>query len=97
MKKNIPESKKIMITYDETLQLITDKKSEECIISDKAPFFFILSSVLESYPEIGKQFPPGVLGFTVNGNPPENNTLLSDGDTIHFSIPSPGTHLIEGQ
>lgn len=97
MKNSIPEPQKILITYDKTLQLITEKDSEECIISKDAPFLFILGSVLESYPEIKKRFPPGVLGFTINGKPPENNTILKDGDTVHFTIPSSSKHIAEGQ
>ncbi len=95
--KELLGEQKITITYDKTLQLITDRESEECIISNRVPFFFILTSVLESYPEMQKRFPPGSLGFAINGKPPEVNTLLKDGDIIHFSIPSPGKHLVEGQ
>ncbi len=88
---------KIILTYDETLQLITNTASEECIISQNMYFFTLLASVLESYPEMKKRFPPGCLGFTVNGEPPGENTLLEDGDIIHFSIPHLGNHLIEGR
>jgi len=96
VKNRIPEPQKILITYDKTLQLITNKESEECIISKGAYFFFILASVLESYPEMKDKFPPGSLGFTVNGKPPNEDTLLKKGDIVHFSVPFIGDHLIEG-
>ncbi|MBA7609988.1 hypothetical protein ES703_17191 [subsurface metagenome] len=97
MKKNNYDHHKILITYDETLQLITNKESEECYISNRVYFFFILTSVLESYPEIKDKFPPGSLGFTVNGKPPCEDTMLKNGDVVHFSIPSLGNHMIEGR
>ncbi len=97
MNDDIFDSQKIIITYDRTLQLITNKETEECIVSKNTFFFFILASVLESYPEIKKSFPPGILGFTINGTAPENGTVLKDGDVVHFSVPQTGSHLVEGQ
>ncbi|OQX51712.1 MAG: hypothetical protein B5M53_10530 [Candidatus Cloacimonas sp. 4484_209] len=97
MNNRIFKAQRIVITYDRTLQLITDRESEECVVSQNTYFFFILASVLETYPEIKKRFPPGILGFTVNGVPPDDDTLLQDGDIVHFSIPTIGNYLIEGQ
>lgn len=91
------KSTKVFITYDKTLQLITEKDREECLISQNLSFLIFFQMVLESYPDIQKRFAPGVLGFAVNGHPPELDTELHDGDTIHFSVPHLGTHLIEGQ
>jgi molybdopterin converting factor small subunit len=88
---------KIIITYDETLQLITDKSSEECFISRNTLFFISLASILESYPEIKRRFPPGILGFTVNGEVPELDTILKEGDVVHFCVPQLGDHLVEGK
>ena len=93
----IPEGCEVVISYDKTLQLITEKEKEDCYISLNMPFFFLLSSVLESYPEIKERFPPGVLGFTVNGRAPDPDTVLKKGDKIHFQVPHLGDHLIEGQ
>jgi len=97
MNSGVFDSQKILITYDRTLQLITNKETEECIVSKSTYFFFILASVLESYPEMKRRFPPGILGFTVNGNAPEDGTILKDGDVVHFSVPSFGQHLVEAQ
>jgi hypothetical protein len=91
------EPQKVIVTYDKTLQLITEKEEEECFISPKLSFLIFFHMVLQSYPEIQKRFAPGVLGFTVNGKPPELDAKLQDGDTIHFSVPHLGDHLIEGQ
>lgn len=87
----------ILVTYDKTLQLITDKHQEECLVSPHLSFLLFLHIIFESYPEIQKQFAPGALGFTVNGRPPELDTELHDGDTVHFSVPHLGKHLIEGK
>ncbi len=88
---------RVIVMYDKTLQLITEKEQEECVISPHLSFPIFLHVILETYPQIQKQFAPGALGFTVNGHPPELDTMLHDGDMIHFSVPSLGKHLIEGQ
>lgn len=86
MVKGFPKPQAITVMYDEHLRLITGKAAEECVVSEGAPFFFLLSSVFQSYPQIEEKYPPGVLGFTVNGEPPEVDTVLKDGDIIRFLV-----------
>jgi len=84
--QNFPKPIKIKIFYDKALQAITGKAEEEMLASEGVPFMFILSSIFVSYPEIEKKYPPGVLGFTVNGRPPEDFSILEDGDEIAFVV-----------
>lgn len=92
MGSQFPKPQTITLLYDEHLRRITGRAAEECVVSEGAPFFFLLSSVLESYPNIREKYPPGVLGFTVNGEPPELETLLKEGDTVRFLVILPKHH-----
>jgi len=92
MGEGFPKSLAVTIMYDEHLRLITGKAAEECLLSEGAPFFFLLSSVLDCYPEIREKYPPGILGFTVNGEPPEMDTVLREGDIVRFLVVLPRYH-----
>jgi len=85
---DFPKPCKIRISYDKTLQKITGKKEEEAIVSDGIPFMIFLGTIFSSYPAIELKYPPGVLGFTVNGQPPDNFGILNDGDEIFFTVSS---------
>ena len=79
---------KVKILYDETLQKITGRKEEEAIVSEGIPFMIFLGTIFSSYPAIEVKYPPGVLGFTVNGKPPDDFRILNDGDEIFFTVSS---------
>ena len=74
------------IYYDLTLQQITGHFRERSMVNRGCPFIFVLQSVLMSYPEIEKQFPPGVLGFTLNGVSPGMMDALKEGDRVCFVV-----------
>ena len=86
MEREFPKPQSITIIYDQRLRFITGRPAEECVVSEGAPFSFLLSSVLESHPQIKERYPPGVLGFTVNGEPPEMDTILKEGDIVRFLV-----------
>ena len=79
---------KVKILYDETLQKITGRKEEEAIVSGGIPFMIFLGTIFSSYPAIELKYPPGVLGFTVNGRPPDDFEILNDGDEVFFTVGS---------
>ena len=81
---DFPKPIKIKIFYDEGLKEITGKDFEEAVVSEGVSFVNQLYFIFASYPEIQKKFPPGQLGFTVNGKPPRDFDILSDGDEIKF-------------
>lgn len=92
--KKVPEfrpdgSIEIRITYDETIQRLTNVAEDISYASPGASFLMILNSILFEHPEIRKKFPPGVLGIELNGGRPAADTLLQDGDRIHLLIPKP--------
>lgn len=76
----------ITISYDPCLQYITKKAKEEAMVNRGCPFMFILNCFLIDHPEVTKRYPPGVLGFTLNGRPPELSDGLKDGDLICFMV-----------
>lgn len=81
----------IKVRYDSVLHEITGKKEEVILVEQGAPFILILGIILKSYPVIGKKYPPGVLGFTLNGAPPEADTILREGDRLEFLVRDFGT------
>lgn len=86
MSKTIPGSIIITFQYDTHIQKITGKKEEPAIISENMPFVLLLSILFQSYPEIEKKYPPGTLGFTVNGIPPQEYDIMQNGDTVSLKV-----------
>ena len=80
----MPKAIRITVTYDSNLQRITGKEREESISSEGMPFGQFLFFLFKSYPEIQKAYPPGKLGFMLNGDPPRLDTILRDGDCLYF-------------
>ena len=76
----------ITVYYDSKLQLITGMPEERIMINQGCPFIFILQSIFMSYKEIQKKYPPGILGFTLNGEPPNPGTLLNEGDSVCLAV-----------
>ena len=85
---DFPKPCKIKISYDETLQEITGRSEEEAIISEGMSFILFLGTIFSSYPAIELKYPPGTLGFTVNGQPPDDFDALENGDEISFTVAS---------
>lgn len=71
---------------DTALQFITNYHHTRAMVNKGCAFAFILSCLLLDHPEIEERYPPGVLGFTLNGRVPEIDTPLNDGDKICFTI-----------
>ena len=83
----MPRSIKITVFYDSTLQKITGTESDPVFMSEWSTFVYLLKNVFISYPEIEKKYPPGQLGFIINGKPPTNPTTpLFDGDKVEFIV-----------
>ncbi|MCX6732900.1 MAG: hypothetical protein NTV98_05165 [Candidatus Roizmanbacteria bacterium] len=82
----MPPSITIQVTFDKTLQDITGKASHPVIMSQNAPFMFLLQNIFEEYPEIMEKYKPGEFGFTINGIPPKEYSPLFDGDVVAFKI-----------
>ena len=76
----------LTIRFDRELQKITSKEEHPAIINEGAPFSFLLMSVFAEYPEIENKYPPGTLGFTINGEPPKLYSPLFDGDVVSFFV-----------
>jgi len=76
----------ITIYYDERLQAVVGKAKERVFVNKGCPFGYMFQCVMVSYPEIEQHFPPGILGFTLNGVPPDVMDPLKDGDQICFLV-----------
>jgi len=75
---------KVDILYDEELLKITGKASEPAIISDNLQFVQFLNFIFTSYPEIQVKFPPGSIGFLVDGKAPQALDTFKDGDKLEI-------------
>ncbi|MBI5794025.1 hypothetical protein HZA87_02985 [Candidatus Uhrbacteria bacterium] len=80
----MPKAISLVITYDKNLQKIIGKQKEDSMSSEGMTFAQFMMFLFESYPEIPKQYPPGRLGFSVNGAPPQLHDILKDGDLLYF-------------
>ena len=83
---NMPKAIFLKVQYDKELQKITGKEEHPLAMSEGSTFAYLLQNIFMEYPELEKQYPPGVLGFSINGFPPKMYTPLFDGDTIIFSV-----------
>ena len=81
---NMPRAIHITISYDPNLQKITGKESETSMSSEGVTFQQFLFFLFSSYSEIQSTYPPGKLGFLLNGEPPRLDTILRDGDRLLF-------------
>ncbi|OHB25329.1 MAG: hypothetical protein A2542_01845 [Parcubacteria group bacterium RIFOXYD2_FULL_52_8] len=77
---------RLTVRYDTTLQKITGCAEESVFMGAGGTFLYLLQNVFMSHPEIQKKYPPGVLGFEVNGFPPKTYSPMFDGDVITFSV-----------
>ncbi|MBI3099303.1 MAG: hypothetical protein HYY93_13845 [Planctomycetes bacterium] len=77
------------ITYDRAVQEVTGRAEEPIALSDGCPFVMVLQAVFDRYPALAGRFPPGVLGFTLNGKPPSPDARVKGGDHIHLLVPTP--------
>ena len=80
----MPPSITITIQFDTELQKVTGTAGHPVVMSEAASFALLLISVMEEYPEIASSYPPGTLGFTLNGKRPETYSPLFHGDVVHF-------------
>ena len=76
----------ISIQFDAELQKLTGKEGHPVFMSEGANFMFLLMSVFEEYPEIQNKYPPGAIGFTINGTPPKLYSPLFDNDVVYFAV-----------
>lgn len=85
----MPTPTHVTIRYDKTLQSITGRPSDPIVLSEGAAFNYLLFNLFQSYPQIEQQYPPGTLGFVVNGRRPDEDTVLRDGDVVEFKVVEP--------
>lgn len=76
----------VFVKFDPVMEAITGQTEMKIIMSENAPFIFLLHSIFTSYPEIQRRYPPGKLAMALNGHPPTDYDLLQDGDRITFSV-----------
>lgn len=84
MSKDFLKPITVTLLYDKKIRRITGKRSEPAVVNEGMPFILMLSFIFKSYPEIEKRYPPGTLGLKVNGKPPQDFDILSDGDKVEL-------------
>ena len=82
----MPKAMFLQIQYDKELQKITGQEEHPMVMSEGGTFAYLLQNIFIEYPKIEKQYPAGVLGFTINGTSPKPYTPLFDGDIVIFSV-----------
>lgn len=82
----MPKAMSIKVLFDKELQKITGNEGHPVMISEGASFLYLLMNIFMEYPEIEEKYPPGMLGFSINGIPPRDHSMLFDGDVIDFSV-----------
>lgn len=76
----------VTIQFDTELQKLTGTAGHPVVMSEASSFAFLFMSVMEEYPAIVAAYPPGTLGFTLNGKRPELYSPLFNGDVVYFLI-----------
>lgn len=76
----------VFVEFDPVLGSIAGQTEMKIVMSEGAPFVFLLHSIFTSYPEIQRRYPPGKLAMTLNNRPPTEHELLHDGDRVVFQI-----------
>jgi len=82
----MPRALRLTLRYDKTLQRITGRAEEPMFMGEGGVFVYLLQNVFMAYPEMERRYPPGTIGFTINGTPPKPHSPLFDGDTVFFSV-----------
>ena len=84
----MPQPIYVKVRYDKELQKITNTEEESVCMSQGSTFVYLLQNVFIAHSEIEKRYPPGSVGFVINGIPPKVYTPLLDGDVVSFTISS---------
>ena|SRR3989338_6013 len=82
----MPRALRLTLRYDATLQKITGRAEEPMFMGEGGAFVYLLQNVFMAYPEMERRYPPGTIGFTINGPPPKPHSPLFEGDIISFTI-----------
>jgi len=82
------KSIRVTVCYDSELQKITGCAEESMFMSEGSTFLYLLQNIFMAHPGIEKQYPPGVLLFSINGFPPKTYSPLFDGDVVAFDVGS---------
>jgi hypothetical protein len=77
---------RITMEFDPGMQLVVGEATIEAIVDEGCPFGFVLQNLLIDYPEIWNRYPPGILGFTLNGVAPPFDAPLAEGDRLQFFV-----------
>ena len=72
----IPKALNITVYYKNDISKITKTEKENIIISEGSNFIYLLFNIFSAYPKIQAKYPPGTLGFLINGRVPNENYLL---------------------
>lgn len=79
-----PKALNITVVYKNNIPEITKTSKEDILISEGSNFVYLLFNIFSAYPKIQAKYPPGKLGFLINGNAPKENYLLKEGDVLEI-------------
>ena len=76
----------VKVRYQGTVAKVVGFAVEDVVLEEELRFCYVLHLLFQERPEIPQAFPPGVLGFTVNGEAPQCETPVRGGDVIVFMV-----------
>lgn len=76
----------VFVRFAPVMESITGRGEMKVVMSDGAPFVFLMHSIFTSYPELPRRYPPGKLAFTLNDRRPTENDFLHEGDKVAFFV-----------
>lgn len=75
----------VTILFNKELESITKKSNNTVTVKAGTTFVYLLFNIFAAYPEMDAKYPPGRLGFLLNGTPPKTHTRLLDGDIVFMT------------
>jgi hypothetical protein len=87
MNEGVSKPINVFVKFSPVMEAITGQEEMELVLSDGAPFLFLLHCIFTSFPELERRYPPGKLAISLNNHRPSEQDVLHDGDLV---IVAPG-------
>jgi hypothetical protein len=76
----------VFLEFDPRLQPLTGISRTPIEITEGTPFIMLLHAVLDSYPDLARNYAFNMLGFEVNGKIPKPFVLLDAHDVVSVCL-----------
>ncbi len=76
----------VFLEFDPRLQPITGVTQTSIEMTEGTPFVMLLHAVLDSYPDLARNYAYNLVGFEINGKTPNPYALLDAHDVVSVSL-----------